>query len=346
VFLTLALISALFGTPAHLGLRPGEFQTLRIDAQADNEIVTGPAGRSEWVTSQSGALLEIDAHNGHVLRHALHVHGTRQAVYPDEMAFDTAGNIYVDDFNDSPQCGIGEVRGTGDVVLHSSPSGDCAIGGIAAAAGRKMWFMEDSHVASISPGGSIQEFALPTISYAGIGSPIAVGADGKIWFVTNGFESSTLFRLDPKSGEIVKFYTFASCGGINTLVLGRDGRLYTACGLVTNLGSPGAVFGFQTSGEVTWYTDEDLGYNGSVGGIAVGPGDNLMFPPLAYGYGGLEDFSPYLPRFEYYALLDQNAPGASSVAMGRDGIVWATGTAYNGRLHRHVAYGYVVAYRL
>lgn len=168
------------------------------------------------------------------------------------------------------------------------------------------WYTNPSlnTVGRITPGGTLTEFALPTLSAFPL--DITVGSDGNVWFTER--DAAKIGRITP-DGAISEF-DLSPGAYPEGIASGPDGALWVAAN--------DAIARVSTSGEVTEFP--------GVGGIDItsGPDGNLWF--TSGNRIGRISVDGHVDLFPI-----QRDEGAQFITAGNDGKLWFTADGYLGR---------------
>lgn len=124
---------------------------------------------------------------------------------------------------------MGVVTTAGRFTMHRIPSKDLpGSNGFGIGPDGNTWFAEQGHIAKITPGGTITEFAYPSGENQNTASVPVTGPDGDMWF-TEYFKHKVA-KINPTTSMITEFDVSAECSGPQGLAVGSDGKLYFICG--------------------------------------------------------------------------------------------------------------------
>ncbi len=217
---------------------------------------------------------------------------------PLEMTTDTAGNFWLTVARNLNLV----IRVTRTLEVKSFALTDDTNGGIRLGADGNIWFVENTHIGRLTPGGKLTEYPVPETG----GESGLTWARGLVWFRTEG--AGALASLDPQSGAVTSYAAPISGGGA---VIAAEGSLWCASGSsggamplirfdlkskkVTTYSAPAKYDPYGAPADTVlapdgflWYTSQRIGGGRAVGGgfvrfdIATKTFTTYASPP---GYG-------------------------------------------------------------
>lgn len=214
---------------------------------------------------------------------------------------------------------LGTFKVTGDSFsVQTIPSGDTSYdGGMVVGPDGNVWFTENSHIAKITTGNKITEFAYPDGNTNNSYGSIAVGSDGDIW-VTE-YNEPYIDDVDVNNDNITAYSLPCNLIG---LVSAPDGNLYGGCGStvvrITTSGTWSEITNpFSTDGYPSGFT---TGLNGNPWWTASGNNELVEYDAVA---NQMHVFYPPSTYGNNYALTG-----------GPDGNYWAVGS--NGMINVYI----------
>jgi streptogramin lyase len=201
------------------------------------------------------------------------------------------------------------------VATYPSPSGDSMHDGVVLGSDGNIWFTEDTHVASITPGGAVSEYPIPLpngLIFNSVSSITAV--DQRVWFPINNDNqppyNGYIASISPKTKKIVEYPV--PCFDPVPVVGALNGDIYAACrtvnsttvnivqmtpaGATTVFSNPLGVSAFGGSAMIAehaaiWFITFDGGAHPlSLGGFSLQSHQVADFPTPS-GLGGLAALS-------------------------------------------------------
>ena len=178
-----------------------------------------------------------------------------------------------------------------------------------------LWFTEltGSNIGTITPGGTVTEYAIPSYSgFLGTGG-IAAGPDSSLWFTD--LSNNTVGKITT-GGSITEYATLSTANAYpESIAAGPDGNLWFSEGNANFVGK------VTTAGVITEYP---ITANASSQQIAAGADGNVWFAEQ-----GLDRIGVITPSGTYTEI--QLASGASpdGVVAGPDGNMWVAEAGTN-----------------
>lgn len=286
-------------------------------------IVAGSDGNI-WISDEQNNELLRTAMDGTTSAFPFPVDPSGRYFYPGVIVVGPGARLYVGGTlyggRSSFVGAVASMTASGGVSYYPSPSGDLyggdsSRGGILANSG-EIWFTEQAHVAELTTGGLVTEYAYPTGLTTNI-SGITRGADGHLWFVEfDGAKGiSKVANVDPTTGKIIDFDMPACHTFLAGPVAGSDGNVYIGCrttygfGILVGASPSGAQQVIQT-GDASLFP-ETSGPNGTILGTSVsfhGATNVFTFDPIVGAFTTLLSPKKYRPGF--------------AVTLGPDGNIW------------------------
>ncbi len=194
------------------------------------------------------------------------------------------------------------------VVEYPIPTANSYPGGIAAGTGSTLWFTEQdgNHIARITTGGTITEFALPANSQP---NSIAYDGSGHEWFTA--YIGNRVGRIT-STGAVTVWNLPTAFSHPQGITLGADGRMWFAESDANQIGT------IDATGVLHEYAIPTA--NSHPVGITSGPDANLWF--AEDGANQIGRVSPS-GTFAEFPLPTSNA-APSGIARGPDGNLWFT----------------------
>jgi hypothetical protein len=270
-------------------------------------IVPDPSGKYMWLTDYGQHALVRMAMDGTTQSYPLQA--PSGAFAPGFFAFGRDGGIYIGGCVGT-NCGVVGIMSADHshfTVVHT-PSGDGpgVANGFVYGSDNNVWFLEQNHIARITPERKITEYAPPD-SFAPLGPNIIVGGDKRIWFdgqtgeynCPNSYMSSCPFYgvIDPETGSIKTDWLNLGSGSYGTPIAGIDGGMA--------LGATGNIY--------VLVDEVLLGY----------AYENFYFDVVTPG-GGQSAI-----QLQWYEV----APSDTALTAGPDGnLWWGTGLSFSGSL--------------
>jgi streptogramin lyase len=189
--------------------------------------------------------------------------------------------------------------------------------GIVVGFDKNLWFaeMQSGRIGSITTRGKLSSYAIPVPAGKGAQAQpawIALGPDGKMWFVYQGINMPSGFGSVDASGK-VSVYSLPAQSLPQELVAGPDGNLWITDGgtnaidVVSTSGKIVATHRIPTAGAGPW-------------GITVGPDKNIWFAEYAVDKIGRITTSGAIEEVS----VPTASAGVLNVTPGPDGNVWFT----------------------
>jgi len=210
---------------------------------------------------------------------------------------------------------IGVAKTNGSLAIHEIPSKDTLGGnGLGLGPDGNVWFAETSHIARITTGGVITEFAYPSGETKNTGSVPVTGPDGIVWFTE--YFAHMVAKIDPATGVITEYDVSGLCNGPQGTAVGSDGRLYFFC-------TSGSLASISTDGVLVPAIANPYGTPLTPGDIIQGPNKHIWFATGTTTFGEYNENSGVLtahtPPFNVGAVL--------ALTDGPDGNIWGTNNA-------------------
>lgn len=207
---------------------------------------------------------------------------------------------------------IGVATTSGKLTVHKIPSKDLlGSNGLAVGPDGNVWFAEEGHIATITPGGAISEYAYPSGETQNTGSTPVTGPDGNIWF-TDYFKLM-VDNINPSTHAITQYDVSSECSGPQGLAVGSDNKLYFNC-------SSNSLASITTSGALGPTIGNPYGTSLSPGDIITGPDRHIWFATATTTLGeyneGNGTLTGHVPPFTTGEVL--------GLAVGSDTNIWGT----------------------
>lgn len=267
-------------------------------------VVTG-ADKNIWYTDTVGQNLVKMTMAGATHVYALTVSGTGARYYATGMTVGKDGKFYISNYNNPGLIGIATT--TGSFTTKAIPSGDYAYDGqLTLGSDGNVWFTELGHVAKITTGGTITEFAYPDGNTANYYGSIASGPDGDIWVTEyNGY---SIDDIDPMTGTFTSYSLPCSPVGLVSAV---DGNLWVECSSY--------LYRVTTSGSYTAYYNP-YSTDGYPSAFEKGPDGNPWFT-----VGGRNEVGEFNTTTNSLILYSPPSTFGNTYGLtaGPDGNVWA-----------------------
>jgi hypothetical protein len=303
-------------------------------------ILADPSGKYMWLTDYGHNALVRMAMNGTTQSYALQT--ASGPFVPGFFAFGRDGGIYLGGCvgTNCAVVGIMSTDRTHFTVVHT-PSGDApGVGnGFTYGPDKNVWFLEQNHVARITPSRHITEYAVPD-PYVPLGPNIVVGSDNRIWFdgqtgeydCPNSYMSACPFvgHVDPANGNLGTEWLNLGYGGYGTpvanldggMAAGGDGKLYVLVEQVL-LGYEYQNFyadvisadGSQSAIQLDWSE-----FASSNTALTAGPDGNLWWGSSIDECCTLSDFNL---STRDHTFVSPNKTSGVTLATGGDGNIWA-----------------------
>jgi streptogramin lyase len=231
-------------------------------------ITSGPGGNL-WFTSLATNQIGRMTPAGEV---TMFPGDTTTLASPAAIAAGTDGNVW---FLEDPSFGepgsVGRLTPGGEVTQFPVGMQLALQDGITAGPDGNVWFLTGQTVDRITPDGVLSALKSPDGSGV-LDGPIVTGPDGNLWFSHASFADSSgaashwIVQMTPQG--VTKSFSYPS-GYVNSLTVGPDGNLWA----VTT--SPSLLLRITTSGEITAFTPDAVGLQGSPTLITSIPGGAL-----------------------------------------------------------------------
>ena len=236
-------------------------------------ITAGPDG-NVWFSDNNGEALVRTQMTGKVKSFKLLFteNGNTFGFQPLNPITGPDGKFYISTDNVDPKNGsgmIGVLTTSGGFKIHDPPSNDnLGNNGLAVGPDGNVWFAEKGHIAKITTGGAITEFAYPSGLIDNTQAGVVTGPDHKVWFTE--FFTHMVANIDPTTDAITEFdVSGVGCSGPEGLAVGNDGDLYFNC-------SATSIAKITTSGVVT-VINNPYGAAGTPQDMVTGPNGHIWF---------------------------------------------------------------------
>jgi virginiamycin B lyase len=246
-------------------------------------LTVGP-DRAMWAADYLGTGLVRIAMNGLSKRFTL------PNFYPQEIVLGDDGDFYLN--TPSGQARILRVTTTGVTHVFALPDLEWAYGVMAVGPDDKVWFTEQQHLGSLSPGGTLTQYSIPSGCNDASGG-VAAGPDGNMWYTTSCVNVDRVVKINPRTGASTSYPVSACPAGGQPIVTGPDDNLWFTCnsnaGLIAKISTSGHVTTYQTpsvrlisltagpDGNI-WYV-EDLGTGSRIGKVDPTTGHTTLYQP-------------------------------------------------------------------
>jgi virginiamycin B lyase len=251
-------------------------------------MVTG-TDKNIWYTDYNGQDLIQITMAGKTKKIAL-TYGTGTHFYPGSIAVGADGKFYMSSASATGIIGVAKTTGSFSVI--TIPSGDYGYdGGLTLGSDGNIWFTELAHIAKITTGGAVTEFAYPDGNTANYYGSITTGPDGDLW--ATEYNVNAIDDVDPATGTITQYPL--PCGA-NGVVAGNDGNLWVSCsgslvrvttgGSYTTFANPYSSDTYPTSFRVgpdgnPWFSVSGRNFIGEYN--TTSNSITVYFPPSTYG---------------------------------------------------------------
>jgi streptogramin lyase len=174
-------------------------------------IVRAPSG-DYWAAGGDVAALSRFTPGGKLTTYQL-------AYVPSEIAADRSGNLWFTNAR-FPETILRFDPAT--LALAAFSLTDEAYGGITLGYDGNIWFVEQTHIGKLTPGGALTEYPTPLIQGA---SGLSWSAGGRVWFGASGPLGYQLASLNALSGS-VKLYNTRVTSSAGAIVAGPNGTVW------------------------------------------------------------------------------------------------------------------------
>jgi hypothetical protein len=215
--------------------------------------------------------------------------------------FDYNNNLYV----------MGVASTTGSLTVHDIKSGDLGSeGGLTLGPDGNVWFIEQKHVANITTGGHITEFAYPSGATSNSFGGITTGPDGNVWFTE--YNNNIIAKIVPSTGAITEFsLTSQGLSCSPSSIISANGGLFFVCN--------GSYVGEMTTSGTAKIFYDAFGVSYFPQTLQMGADGNPWF---ADGNGAyISEFNLANPSFTIYVPPYSTGTVYQSV-LGPDGNFW------------------------
>jgi virginiamycin B lyase len=265
-------------------------------------IARGP-DNNIWFTDPADSLLLRITNTG--LTTHFRIHPPPPGTGANNLAVGADNKLYVE-----AGSFIAQVTTSGTIRYFSTVTDAANLGGISKGPDGNVWFLEKTHVAKITPIGTVTEYPFPSaVQTASDG--IAAGPDGNVWF---GEGNAIIAKIVPATGAITEYNVSPSCSpsGIGGVATGSDGNVWFDCsGSLIQITPNGASTRFfnpwgtaATAADLTRGADGKVWFVGSTAGV-VGNIDPKTFTITAF-------------------VPPSQSDRPQALALGRDGNFWLT----------------------
>jgi virginiamycin B lyase len=207
---------------------------------------------------------------------------------------------------------IGVATTGGKLTVHKVPSKDIVgSNGLAVGPDGNVWFAEMGHIAKITPGGAVSEYAYPSGESNNTSSTPVTGPDGNVWF-TEYFKLKVA-KIVPSTHVITEFDVSSECSGPQGLAVGTDNKLYFNC-------SSNTLASITTAGVLGPTIANQYGTPNEPGDVITGPNGHIWFATTTTTLGEYNEsngtLTGHLPPFSTGDVL--------GLAVGSDTNIWGT----------------------
>lgn len=205
---------------------------------------------------------------------------------------------------------LAQVTTSGTTHYFATLTDSITFGGISKGPDGNVWFLEKTHVAKITPTGTVTEYAFPSpvqTTSDGIGA----GPDGNVWF---GEGNAIIAKIAPATGVVTEFPVSPSCTphGIGGVATGSDGNIWVDCS--------GDLIQITPSGASTRFFNP-WGTAGPAQDLFRGADGKVWFVGSTAGVVG--NIDPRTFTITAFVPPDQS-DRPQALALGRDGNFWMT----------------------
>jgi streptogramin lyase len=203
---------------------------------------------------------------------------------------------------------IGVGSTSGSLTVHDIASGDyIGNAGLLLGTDNNVWFLEQKHIAKITTGGTITEFAYPSGATSNSYGGLTNGPDGNIWFTE--YNNSIVGNINPSTHTIHE-YLVSGCNPAG-IVTGSDKNLYFYCnGYIGQITTAGALTGkFYLAFGISYFPQA----------LSIGPDGNIWFADANGNY--ISEFNvstlsitTYIPPYTTGTMYQ--------IVLGPDGNYW------------------------
>jgi streptogramin lyase len=281
-----------------------QFKWGGASSPSNQGIVAGPDGNM-WYTDYSDSDLIKMTMGGSTHVYPLQSGGSQ--VFPTGIGVGSDGKFYIGLYSLSK---IGVATTSGAFSTIAIPSGDRIYNGNPAlGSDGNIWFAELSHIARITPSGTVTEYPYPNGETNNTSGAVAAGSNGDVWVSDSA--SDVVDDVDPDTGDIVAYRVPCGPDGI---AAASDGNLWLACS--------STIVRLTSGGNTTSYFAPYISQYPTA--FTVGPDGNPWFALNAGNAIGEFNIGPGTMNLYYPPTINTNDYGLAS---GPDGNVWAIDSA-------------------